>query len=69
MPNLCNTALNILRIIGIDVNLLKLIYFLLGKYLRMAKILKSTAEQVFDAILQLFYYFVYSVVYFLFLIV
>nr|CAD2188927.1 unnamed protein product [Meloidogyne enterolobii] len=46
MPNLCNTALNILRIIG--------------KYLRMAKILKSTAEQVFDAILQLFYYFVYS---------
>ncbi|CAK5056340.1 unnamed protein product [Meloidogyne enterolobii] len=26
----------------------------------MAKILKSTAEQVFDDILQLFYYFVYS---------
>uniref|UniRef100_A0A1I8BVE0 Uncharacterized protein n=1 Tax=Meloidogyne hapla TaxID=6305 RepID=A0A1I8BVE0_MELHA len=46
MPNLCNTALNLLRIIG--------------KYLRMAKILQSTAEQVFDAILQLFYYFIYS---------
>ncbi|KAI1728650.1 vacuolar-sorting protein 54, of GARP complex domain-containing protein [Ditylenchus destructor] len=47
MPNLCNTALNLLRFIG--------------KYIRMTSILHSIADHAITAIIQLYKYFFYSI--------
>uniref|UniRef100_A0A914ED59 Coiled-coil domain-containing protein 132 n=1 Tax=Acrobeloides nanus TaxID=290746 RepID=A0A914ED59_9BILA len=47
MPNICNTALNLLRFFG--------------RYIRMTSMLHSIAEQAIFSITQLFHYFTYSI--------
>ena len=46
-PNLCNTALNLLRFFG--------------RYIRMTSLLHSVADEAITAIIQLFEYFAYSI--------
>uniref|UniRef100_A0A914YYW9 Vacuolar protein sorting-associated protein 54 N-terminal domain-containing protein n=1 Tax=Panagrolaimus superbus TaxID=310955 RepID=A0A914YYW9_9BILA len=46
-PNICNTALNLLRFFG--------------RYIRMTSLLHSVAEEAITAIIQLFEYFIYSI--------
>lgn len=47
LPNVCNAALNLLK--------------LFGKYIRMTSTLHSISEQVIEAVIQLFDYFLFLV--------